>query len=617
MNMTLIVRYAKKLNAALTIEECRDIVSGAIDNGSNEAVESMGGLSEYYDTVITVFVMSINRSLCFAKDIDKASSDFYDLVDQNSSKTEKIFREYVSNLAGRIDIVDSNIFCAYLEKLIKYIFQSYNNHFDSHGNIEQIEREFNLRDNMINLIKMNQNTDLNKFTNKYSIQIPYMYSFVNDCHNIVFHSDSIANVFYTEQIERSPVSDGTYTTNMPILLKEYLKIIRNRELYTIMNVTEELSSDDDINSVNFFKLLPYIEYSDEKDDLSHRYYNIITDDDYMKSDVTEDWYCSLPLIPAILRENIEMKKFTAFFLTVFNQDIKIKEEKKKADDAVEQKNNIMSEFAHTYGNMSAETLGIIADKLLKSEDAEIRKLGRQTMMECGIKQDLTSAIQMLNMKFNNNRQKLRDLVCSGIRFGVGNDRVSIENIVSDAIKRVMLRIFYDRFDEEKLTKGKRNVCRAFGIRSLDEAIDDFEEDILHNENSITEWLNQKGIQVKLTIKSNFDDLYFAKNSKSAFFFKDIVSETFFNMIKYAKLSEPLYMIFSSDENYYNITFKNVATKYADDYRGKGLESKQEIIRMLNEETTNSKMYADINWKRENEEFTVQVVFAKEFLERRA
>lgn len=636
MDMTAIIRYAKRLNSALAVEECRDIASEAIANCSVEAVKAMGGVSEYYDTVITVFVMSINRSLCFAKDFDKSSSDFYDLVDENSSRTEKIYREFVSNLAGRIDIVDSNIFCAYLEKLIKYIFMSYNDHL-APANIDdscwdQWNREDDLRDYMMNLIRPNEFTNLNEFTKKYSIQVPYMYAFVNEFKNMLGYRSA----YYTDESERSPENDGRYVNTMVIGIKEYLNTFRDSRLLSIMNVTEYSSSlpDPDWNDafvegvfsfgpemIDFDMLLPHLEYTNEMD--SHNYHSISEYDD-KRMNITQEWYCSLPLVPSVFSETVRSKKHAAFFLLAFQQEYKLtvsnnelEKEKRIAEEAVKQKNSIMAEFAHTYGNMSAETLGTIADKLLKSGDAEIRKLGRQTMMECSIKQDLTSAIQMLRLKFNNNRQELCNLVRSGITFEPGNSCETIGSIVSEAMQRVLLRIFYDRSDEEKLTKGRRNVCRALGINSLDEVIDDFEEDILHNGDSITEWLDCKGVHVKLTIDGDFDKLCFVKNSKSAFFFKDIISESFFNMIKYAKLSEPLYMTFSSDENCYSISFKNIAAKYADGYDGKGLESKQEIIRMLNCDTDDKKAHSDINWKREGEEFKVQVVLGKDFLEGRA
>lgn len=652
-----IIISAKELNNAKSIAECRLIAEKAISDCSEETLEYLGGISEYYDTVITIFVMAINRSLSFSMDIDESSKDFYDLVDKNSADAESSFRALVEKLDKNSNMEDYAEFCAYLEKLIKYIFMSYNDHLVLNtknkyiSSWEQWDREDDLRDYMTNLIRPNKWTTLNEFTKKHGIQIPYLYAYVNELQNVINHSKYIN---YSERQERYPEYDGKYTSTMISWLKIYTQKIREHLLFTIMNVTEpEPDSDSALiytevdenhkrgiwerEMVSFIKLLPSIEYSIDKanthEDVYYNNYRGDLDDmEDARKAIVPKAYCSLPLIPHRIEKNTSMNKYAAFLKSVLEYDVEMEkttvelEEKKQiADNAVKEKDKLMSEFAHTYGNMSAESLGAIANKLLKSDDPEIRKLGRQTMMECSIKNDLTRAVYMLRLKFNNNRQELRNIVCKGISFKKREGYDNILKVADDALQRVVIRMFYDMSGDEKVEVGQDNFCEALGVQALNDVVEEFEDAVFSKNVSVMEWLKSKGIALDVTVDDSFSRMFFKSNSRSCFFFKDLISECFFNIMKYAVLTESLTIRFTSDKTHYIMEFKNTNSEMAAEYsNGEGLESKKMVMNMLNENekendsdkgnnTINNIGRSDFKWTNEDGIFTAKILLSKDII----
>ena len=87
----------------------------------------------------------------------------------------------------------------------------------------------------------------------------------------------------------------------------------------------------------------------------------------------------------------------------------------------------------------------------------------------------------------------------------------------------------------------------------------------------------------------------------------------FNIMKYSDLSNPITITVLLNESQFIILFKNTVNKYSGDYEGDGLESKKEIIRMLNNDFDTELNY-DLVWSIEDNKFVTKIILGKDYLE---
>jgi hypothetical protein len=265
-------------------------------------------------------------------------------------------------------------------------------------------------------------------------------------------------------------------------------------------------------------------------------------------------------------------------------------EKRKLEKANQEKDAIMRDFAHTYGNMKATSLRNIGQTLLLHKDAELKRLGRQVLYEYGIKQDLTQDISLMRLRHANDAEEMRRLMQSGIARATEpddeNEIIGIGEILDTALQRCMLRIFYDTTDmKSKLAKSRLKTFAG----SVSALRDSFEKNVLTDAANAVEWLTGQGFPLCLSSDADWNEVVLWKDSHSAAFLRDLLSELFFNALKYAEFTHPIVFGLAAEsgatgdgvKKWLCIHIENIRTAESLDYTGDGLTAKSGVLDMLN------------------------------------
>jgi hypothetical protein len=248
------------------------------------------------------------------------------------------------------------------------------------------------------------------------------------------------------------------------------------------------------------------------------------------------------------------------------------------DRAIEDKNSVIRDFTHTYGNMKANGLYGIAQALLKKDDIESKQLGRQVLLEYGIKQDLTKAVYMMRLRFEGNAQDLRKLLQDSISDGPAEDSENIEDIISSAMQLSLLRVFYDTSDK-KANLALSQVKKVVG--SLNSLRDSFEKAVIFGGENTGKWASEHITHLELSISKTWEQLVCRKESYATVFLKDILAECFFNVLKYADLKSPVSLLLQESESDLVIRVENAIAQTDAVYDGVGLASKNAMLGIIN------------------------------------
>ena len=219
-----------------------------------------------------------------------------------------------------------------------------------------------------------------------------------------------------------------------------------------------------------------------------------------------------------------------FFELLLKQS-KLYKEKKEIQDS---KENIVNEFTHKYKNMKATTLSDVAQILLKKESEELRSLGNQILLEFVNKQSLTRDVYMMQIEYQNNSEKLRDIIKNSLLHFQDESKIGIEYVIDKALIFCFINIFYNHNFSSLARKNLKRVWKNF---------DDFGESfknnvMLKNENCIT-WLSKNDILCDLTISDNWNFVSLESENYAFIYLKDIFQELFLNFIRHGNLEKPI------------------------------------------------------------------------------
>jgi|GEM_PF-3680788 hypothetical protein len=302
------LEYAEKLNNSTTIEECTCIIK---DLNKKDDID--------YNLNITVFVMHLNKILkmkidCITEEDDKKYPEIITkLTEEMNIYCDDIINEIQKEIEN-VEIQDKDVYIQYLKRVSKFCILKA---FEYQTEVEEYNewntnyrREERARDYMKQLIEKNKYVDLYKFTNKYHIEVPFMYIFIWDIRSMGY--DYAKGKFYSLYDDKNKKADGSYYSVLRVNLKYYLKNLSKEFVQIIFNGVLY----DEINrrrkgiafpkKIEFHSLLPTF-ISDEKD-----YSNYATDslvEGYWKNKadssmpfVRKEIYRSIPLVPTRLVE---------------------------------------------------------------------------------------------------------------------------------------------------------------------------------------------------------------------------------------------------------------------------------------------------------------------------
>lgn len=269
------------------------------------------------------------------------------------------------------------------------------------------------------------------------------------------------------------------------------------------------------------------------------------------------------------------------FRNLFTETFRAEERTAERDRAIAEKAAVIQDFAHTYGNMKATGLYAIAQTLLKNEDIESKRLGRQALLEYGIKQDLTKAVYMMRLRFEENSQELRKLLRNGISEASDAASESIGDIMSSALQLSLLRVFYDTSDR-KAQLARNQMKKA--VEKLTPLRDSFEQAVVFRGTDAIQWMREQIVPVEVSISGGWEQLAFLRESYATVFLRDIFAECFFNALKYADLKKPISLSLCESGNELRFEIQNTVAQMDLKYNGVGLSSKSAMLDIVNGRT---------------------------------
>lgn len=332
---------AEKLNKATTIEECQNVIK----NIHNKKYID-------YNLNVTVFVMHINKILNIRinniteQDDEKYPEIISKLTDDMNKYGDNIILE-IQKLIAHIEIADKDVYIQYLRRILKFcILKSfeYKTDFDFEPYNEwntSYRREERARDYMKQLIEKNKYVDFYKFTQKYKIEIPFMYVFIWDIRNMGYDYGTAydKNQYYSLYEDKNKKPDGSYNTALRWNLKYYLKYLSKDFLEIVFKGT----LSDEINreivmlnektgkplitipkKVNFENLLPTLisdnnDYMNNSECYTRKYFKNAKQINIPF--IRKEIYKIIPLVPTRLRENKIPKIALKLMSDVFSQEL--------------------------------------------------------------------------------------------------------------------------------------------------------------------------------------------------------------------------------------------------------------------------------------------------------
>lgn len=589
MKTSIIIAAAEKFNKANTKEECFEITCELCINNNGYKT-----LAEYYDTAITVFAMNINKSLSLVTDIEYENENFFKHIDDNvkglKNDIEKLIAERIAPCPAK-EAEDFEVFCRYLTEIAKYIFSS----FDAHINKTNISwnewnRNIMLRDCMMRLIRKDKCLELKKFTKMYNIKLPYMYSLVNEMWNVLI-----------SPTKRDSEYDGSYATSVHGWYKETLRAIASNEnseiLFCAMNISDEMPEElykwSEPITDGHGKINPIITYDRKicfNDLLPNLQYNCPKSEYYSRRPckdkpgvVNPPKYRSVPMVPY---EASCSRKFAMNIAELYRQDIELEDKNKQLEEAIKQRDQaladkeaIISKFSHKYGQGYNSKLDRISNKLLSSDDTNSQELGHYALIEYERCEQLFRAVSFLKLEFNGKgaeiRQAMSDSVCHNPEISV-----SVSSILQNAAKHALLKSFYDISSKKgevafNRMRGIGADWQAFRARLLN--------DVVCSEFPAVEWFSDNIAKVEISLSDEWKALGLYSASDAARVFCEFFTELFYNFIKYADYDAPLKISFNADNEYLLIRSENKAIVGSERFSGSGLSSVGTVFDLINDD----------------------------------
>lgn len=265
----------------------------------------------------------------------------------------------------------------------------------------------------------------------------------------------------------------------------------------------------------------------------------------------------------------------------FITSVELQKAKEELEQASKDKNAVINDFTHTYGNMQATTLSDIANSLIGLDHDYFKELGRRLLVEFSIKENLTKEVDMLKLRFTDKTSELVDI----IRKNSGNsckNPVGINDIISGALSRCFFTLFYST---KKLGTTLCKIIFENDESDISDWRNSFEAEVIVGTTNSLDWNNTSGfIPLELKTSDLWDKLYVTNNEYAYLYLTEIFSELFINLMKYGSIDEdtPVELILGENGDTLTITITNKKNGNDIGYgTGKGLEIKRNLISKIN------------------------------------
>lgn len=215
-----------------------------------------------------------------------------------------------------------------------------------------------------------------------------------------------------------------------------------------------------------------------------------------------------------------------------------------------EKDTMVRDFMHTCSNMKADSLYDIAQLLLKRENPEDQKNGRNLLLEYAMKEELSNSVYMMQLMYKNNVDDLKNIIKKDL-VGEEDDHENIIDILNKSLLQCLINIFYGNPTEKtgKITKMHENLGSIWGETFFESELrDKFEQQFMEKDFNCLDWLSQEGINFVCKQEPVWEKIFMAKEGHCSTFFKIIFDELCVNVFKYGDLTKKICLYLSEDEN---------------------------------------------------------------------
>lgn len=577
------LKACQALQKAENLKVSKEVVTGTFANSNFD-----------YNVLAAFYAAFINHAISNQKvNIDSLVDDPSETVECFALKTKVIGSE-VQGIAEEVlkELSLNPDFENYLRKLHECIIGSfvYSKTVESGYSHDMYEREEYIYDRMHQMAKQN-------FTKEHKIEIPYMYIFMWSFESYARKElrRSGALQYCEENSKKAIMCMGDILTTIAV---ESTNVMNGIYLIgSAEDVAKHKQEDKHVIAVDFAMMLPNFKYSDEE-------IKVRTDSDRKKL------LARIPFISCIEKSFVKETNIT--LVKLLKKSVELEMANKKLQEAVNLKDSIVQDFSHTYGNMKSTSLYEIAQTLMNSEGIENRRMGRKLLIEYGIKQGLTKEVYLMRLKFEKDINKLHQILQDSISPKGSNESEGTIDIINAAFQSCLLRVFYDASDRE--AESVREQLRSI-TKNLTQKRDEYENDVLINQNSAINWLNQKMFSIQISIQDGWNNLSVYRDSYSSILLRDLFSELIFNLFKYGDKRKDINMHFYEDtskEGFLALRVENTTLTERKSKSGVGLNSKREILKLVNQTSNDEDENAECMFIEDDQErFSVRVFLNKD------
>lgn len=249
------------------------------------------------------------------------------------------------------------------------------------------------------------------------------------------------------------------------------------------------------------------------------------------------------------------------------------------EKTINEKNTVIRQFSHTYMNMRATSLYNIAVELLKNPDKKYRNYGRKLLYEYSVKKNLTKDVEMLKLRFEDNKEELCNMIADSI-LQKNREGIKIQELIDEAIIRCMVTLVHDGSIKAKNLRNRFEGYDWISIRNS------FETDVLLSDIcDVKKWFNKNMFSIDFSICDSWDEIVFEKDSYASLLFVNILSELLTNILRYADTNRSIEFKFEKNDNSVLILSTKNHMKIGNHYSGGsgfGLQAEKDIFKILNQ-----------------------------------
>ena len=224
-----------------------------------------------------------------------------------------------------------------------------------------------------------------------------------------------------------------------------------------------------------------------------------------------------------------------------------------------EKDTMVRDYMHTYSNMKADALYDIAQLLLKRNNPEDKRNGRELLLEYALKKELSNSVYMMQLMYKNSVEDLKKMIKKSL-VSAEDDHENISDVLNKSLLQCFINIFYGNHSD-KTDKMAENLKKIWGKTFLEDKREQFEQQFMEADFDCLAWLSREGINFTCEQEPVWKKVFLEREGFSSTFLKIIFDELCVNVFKYGDLKKEIRLRLSQNEsNDLVISFENHFTR---------------------------------------------------------